>query len=312
MCCINYFIKIKNPKTYFIFLILIILFLIENKKTTAQNLPFPQPTDSLHTGRLQLVAGGALGLTAATYTALGAAWYASGLGGPFRYFDDSRQWLQLDKLGHSYGAYHVSRTLMSGLRWAGTSERTQVLCGGLSGFLFQLPIEIFDGFSPDYGASWADLAFNAAGSGLAVGNQLLWRGQRVLLRFSARPTTWAAQAPDLLGRTLPERLLKDYNGQTYWLTAAPGHWLGRWKWLSAAVGLGGAGMLGGYGTEPWADLRAREHRRYFLSVDIDWMAIPTRRRGLRLLFFALQAIKLPAPALEWNARTGWQAHAVYF
>ncbi len=292
-----------------LFLVLKVILTV-NKNLPAQ--PVLEPADSLHRGRIGLVVGVAGGLTVATYAGLGIAWYGSGLGGAFRWFDDSRQWLQLDKLGHSYGAYHVSRSLMASLRWAGASECSQLLYGGLSGFLFQLPIEFFDGFSPDYGASWADLAFNAAGSGLAAGNHLLWREQRILLRFSAWPTPWAAQAPDLLGRSLPERLLKDYNGQTYWLTASPGRWWGRCRWLSGAVGLGGAGMVGGYGSESWADIRAREYRRYFLSVDIDWLAIPTRRRGLRLLFFALQAVKLPAPALEWNSRSGWRGHAIYF
>lgn len=276
-----------------------------------ENAELPAPS------RLRWVGLGAGGTTVTTYGLLGAAWFGDDGWTRFRFFDDWRQWQQIDKIGHAYGAYQVSRTMMAALRWAGASERTQFWYGGLSGFVYQLPIEILDGFSPNYGASWGDLSANAAGSGLALLNFGVWREHRISLRFSYSPTNWAAQAPQVLGDNHAERLLKDYNGQTYWLSAAPAAWLPDearyWpKWLCLSVGMGGEGMIGGYGREPRGDIRNREHRQWYLSLDVDWTRIKTRKRGLKLLFFGLQAIKLPAPALEWNRQQGWQGHWLRF
>lgn len=69
--------------------------------------------------------------------------------------------------------------------------------------------------------------------------------QRFLLKWSAHPTDFAPQRPDVLGSTLPERLLKDYNGTTVWLSAnlnAFG-WKSLPPWLKVAAGMGAEGML---------------------------------------------------------------------
>ncbi|MEJ6491389.1 MAG: hypothetical protein QNL60_02870 [Flavobacteriales bacterium] len=56
---------------------------------------------------------------------------------------------------------------------------------------------------------------NALGSGLFLGHHLLWKEQRIVLKFSSHPTEFAKYRPEVLGSSYPERLLKDYNGQTY-------------------------------------------------------------------------------------------------
>jgi hypothetical protein len=37
-------------------------------------------------------------------------------------------------------------------------------------------------------------------------------------KFSFHLTDYASKRPDVLGSNLPERIIKDYNGQTYWLS----------------------------------------------------------------------------------------------
>jgi hypothetical protein len=228
----------------------------------------------------------------------------------FRWFDDWQEWQQMDKLGHSWGAYQISRNVGDALRWTGSSQRQVLLYGTLAGFVFQTPIEVFDGFSPKYGASWGDITANAAGSLLFLLNESLWHEQRIGLAWSFLPSPYAVQRPDVLGTGLAQAL-KDYNGQMYWLTFRVHSFLpeGGFKakyprWLGLAFGYGADGLLGGYGTVPAAVLAARESRQFYLSVHPDLANIRTRHRGLRTLLSVLACIKLPFPALEYNPSKG--------
>ena len=54
------------------------------------------------------------------------------------------------------------------------------------------------------------------------------------------------------------------------------------------------------------------YRQYYLSVDLNWQAIPTRSKFLKSTFYVLSIFKLPAPALEYNSRKGWKMHGLYF
>jgi hypothetical protein len=79
-------------------------------------------------------------------------------------------------------------------------------------------VEVFDGFSAEWGASTGDLIANATGTALYVSQELLWKEQRITPKFSFHSTKYAALRPDVLGSSLPEKNSKDYNGQTYWLS----------------------------------------------------------------------------------------------
>src|SRR5690606_29694126 len=83
-----------------------------------------------------------------------------------------------------------------------------------------------------------------AGTGFFIGQQLLWDQQRIAVKFSAHTTRFAQQRPDLLGEGLAERILKDYNGQTIWLSAnidrfAPSEVP---QWLNLAFGYSATGI----------------------------------------------------------------------
>ena len=88
---------------------------------------------------------------------LNAAWYADYPRSSFHFFDDNKEWLQVDKVGHFYSAYIESRSSMELWRWTGTSRKKRIWLGGLSGFVYQSAIEILDGFSTQWGFSWAIL-----------------------------------------------------------------------------------------------------------------------------------------------------------
>ena len=47
------------------------------------------------------------------------------------------------------------------------------------GFTFLTAVEILDGFSKNWGASWGEILANASGTGLLIGQELLWAEQRI-------------------------------------------------------------------------------------------------------------------------------------
>jgi uncharacterized protein YfiM (DUF2279 family) len=305
--------------------------------------------DSLHRPR----AWAATGTLATAYTGsmigLWHLWYADYPIGQFRQFDDSREWLQMDKLGHLYAAYQESRIVYGTARWAGVSNRRAAWAGFAGGQLFQLSFEVFDGFSEQWGFSWSDVAANSLGAGLHFGQQLAWQEQRITLKASSWPqrhsTTpiapWRGSGPDV---TLDERarelygtgpvslFLKNYNAQTVWVSVNPRAFMGErsswWpRWLNVAGGYGADNMFGGFGNEWQADkdctgpdcatYRADptlypRTRQYYLSLDVDLTRIRVRNRALRFVLHTLNVFKIPSPTLEWRQHRGLIFHPVYF
>lgn len=215
----------------------------QDSATTASQISNPAVNKKrLHT----LFVGGGAAYTA-TLTGLHFLWYADSPRGSFRFFNDNSEWKQVDKVGHFYTAYHMSRLGVQAFEWTGMPRRKSIWLGGLAGVVFQTPIEIMDGFSAAYGASWGDLVANTAGSGLLIGQLLLWDEERIHPKFSFQPTSLAHLRPNVLGENLIQQTLKDYNGQTYWLAFDVRPWLKKESrfpaWLCVSLGYGAQNMV---------------------------------------------------------------------
>ncbi|MCP2044035.1 DUF2279 domain-containing protein [Pontibacter sp. HSC-36F09] len=263
---------------------------------------------------LVLGTGFAVGYTA-MLVSLNKAWYKDQERTNFHFFNDNRQWKQMDKAGHFWGAFHESRAGIDLLRWAGVPDKKAILFGGLTGIILQTPIELFDGFQANYGSSVGDAIANTVGSAAVVAQELAWREVRIMPKFSFQTTRYAAERPNVLGHTLAEQALKDYNGQTYWLSVNVGDFLKEEskypKWLSIAVGYGAEGMV--YNDPELNKARGFNARRqFYLSPDLNLMHFKGRSKVLNTTLYVLSIIKIPAPALEYNRTDGLRFHPVYF
>ncbi len=277
--------------------------------------------------RVWLIAGAHAAAWTGSYIALNKAWYDGFEKSDFHFFNDNHEWNQMDKAGHVWTAYQVSR-LSAGLwKWAGLSGRKSAVLGGISGLAYQSIIEIQDGFSSEWGFSWGDMAANFLGAATFVSQELGWREQR----FQFKLSYWAYDynSPDLknrrnqlFGASLPERLLKDYNSQTYWLSANIASFLknSKWPaWLNMAVGYNSKGMLGGFGNQ-WTDKQGntfnrddiRRERHFLLSPDIDLTKIHTGKKWVRTLLSIANMVKIPAPALGVSSKGKLKAYALYY
>lgn len=253
--------------------------------------------------QVSAIAAGGYGLT---MLYLGTAWYGQEELGAFHFFDDSHQWQQMDKIGHIYGGYHCSRFLIDLYKWSGSEKKEALIIGGIGGLVAMNSIEVFDGFSEAWGASLYDVGANVIGSSLAVTNQALWNENRIQLKVGYRKSHYAGvdSLQRLLGSNPAEWFLKDYNGQTLWMSFRVHSFLpeGKFKqayprWLNLAVGYGAEGLIGEY-DDPGRAYRSREFRQYYLALDIDLSNIRTRSGFLNSAFSVLSLIRIPLPALR--------------
>jgi Predicted periplasmic lipoprotein (DUF2279) len=271
-----------------------------------------QSTDSLQIDRKRLTRFIVFSGVAYSGTLIGLSelWYKDAAQQSFRFFNDNAEWKQIDKLGHFYAGFYFSYGTSKALRWSNVSERKANLIGAATGFLILTPIEIFDGFSDAYGASSGDLIANAAGSAFFLGQSLLWNETRIYPKFSFHRTTYASLRPNTLGDGFTSELLKDYNGQTYWVCFDMDKFTKFPKWLNLAVGYGAQGMVYARDSQN-QEAGYSAYRQYYLSVDFDLTGIRTRSKVLKVLFNLVSLVKLPAPAMEFSKK-GVKFRPAYF
>jgi uncharacterized protein YfiM (DUF2279 family) len=284
-------------------------------------LSFLEPSPVRDPDRVRLVSYALAGTWAASAVGLYQLWYKDYDLESFHFFDDRQEWMQFDKAGHIGSAYYLGKWGIGLFEWTGMRERKAAWLGGMTGWAFLASVEVFDGFSSAWGFSWSDMAYNTGGTALLISQQLLWHEQRVTLRFSHHGSEFAAYRPDQFGSGYPERLFKDYNGSTVWLSANVRSFLGEgpgWipSWLSISAGYGVEGLTGARENVSSWDGRSvpafERARQYYVSLDVDLSRIPTRSGLLRTLFGVVGFIKFPAPAVEFNSAEGTRFHWIYF
>ena len=222
----------------------------------------------------------------------------------------------MDKMGHMFSAYQLGRFVASILNWSGVGKKDQLLYGATLGFGFLTAVEVFDGFSKEWGFSWSDILANATGTGLYIGQELLWNEQSITIKFSFHQTAFSSQNPEKLGDGFLEEILKDYNGQTYWLNFNLHSFFrgnNLLKLLDLSLGYSDKGMIGSSQVIDNQLLKTNESfRQYYLSFDINLSKIKVKNsRFLTSLFDVLNVIKVPFPTLEFS-KNGCVFHLLYY
>lgn len=256
-------------------------------------------------------------LAIGSLVALNQLWYSDYEQSKFHTTNDAEQWLQMDKMGHVFSSYQIGRIGADALNWSGVSEKDQLLYGATLGFGYLTVVEVFDGFSKEWGFSWTDMLANTVGTSFYIGQELLWKEQRITLKYSFHTTKYANQNPEKLGNGFLEEMLKDYNGQTYWLSANLHSFFKESKlptWLNIAVGYSATGMLTG-NEDIVVDnflINQDPKRQLFLSLDVDLSKIKTNSPLLKTIFSVFNVIKVPFPTMEFTDKNGIKLHGIYF
>lgn len=278
--------------------IVVVLTLLFNFATSQKALAQSDSSIVNHKRLRTFVIGAGAGYVA-TMVGLNQLWYKDAPKQSFQFFNDNAEWKQVDKLGHFFSAYYFSYGTSKALKWSNVSSTKADLAGAITGFAVLLPIEIFDGYSAAYGASSGDLLANAGGALFFLGQQRLWNEQRLFPKFSFRQTGYAPMRPEVLGESGISEIFKDYNGQTYWISADMDKFIRIPKWLNIAFGYGADGMFYARDNENYA-AGYTPRRQFYLSIDPDLTAIRSRSKAIKTLIFIAGMIKLPSPTLQWS------------
>ncbi len=320
---------------------IVIVFIIFNGHniTAQKHLSFFEPADSFNSKRFWTATYFSAAVYAGTIIGLNEIWYKQYPRESFHFFNDSKEWLTMDKAGHSASSYAECRYLYEGAKWTGMKENSAIWTGIGIASAFHLSIEVLDGFSSKWGFSVSDVGANILGVSLFAAQQWGWKEQRILAKWSNMPqhypntiivsddgnstTTLSKRAKDLFGTSYAETFFKDYNATAAWLSFnlksffpssnIPG-------WLNIAVGYGTQNLYGGY-QNTWTegnasytlnkDLYPRYHQ-YYLSFDIDTSKIPVKSHFLRTILDMINFIKIPAPGIEFNSLGGVKLHALAY
>lgn len=297
-----------------LFFLLLFFFINTTEAQSFTNAPDTLLPQQKRDRLLGLSVGFAAGYTSGMII-LHQAWYKYDNRTNFHFFNDNRHWNQMDKAGHFWATFHQSRLGVDMLKWAGVNEKRALIYGSLVEILFQTPIEIFYGFSEEYGASLGDMAANTLGTAGVLAQHLLWGEVRIMPKFSFHTTKYSTTRLQMLRENYFEQMLKDYNGQTYWLAVNVSAFLPKVKklpsWLNLAIGYGAEEMVVG---DPNLNRQMgyNSFRQYFLSIDLNLMNIETRSKLLKKIFYVASIVRVPAPALEFNRKNKLIFHPIYY
>ena len=290
----------------------LLFFLLLSLTLFSQNSSFYEKSDTLNIKRRNAIIISEGIVLSGALISLNELWYKKYPQRNFHLKNDYNQWKQMDKVGHFMTSYYGGKLGMDALNWAGVSKKNQLIYGAGIGFVFLSAVEILDGFSEEWGASTSDVIANAAGTGFLIGQELLWKEQRISVKYSFHQTNFAKQRPAILGENYFQQTLKDYNGQTYWLSANIWSFNKKStipKWLNIALGYGAEGMLYGNTTTPTLNT---PYRQFYLSLDVDLTKIKTNSEFLKSVFSVINFIKIPAPTIEIDTKGKVRFHYLYF
>ncbi len=297
------------------------------------------PASDFNKTRFWSMMGTGVGIYVPTVFALDKLWYSKFERGKFHYFNDSGEWLEMDKAGHILTAYTEANWSFIALNWAGLNNRQASLLGIGASTLLQLTVEVMDGFVNDYGFSWADIGSNLAGSTIFGMQQLLWEEQRIVLKVSNTPISYSdkpimsqngtsfsslkSRSSNLYGDNYTQTFFKDYNALIFWMSVNPKSFYKNSclpGWLNLAVGYGSHNLYGGF-SNSWIENNALytlseveypRIRQYYFSLDIDLTKIKTKSRIIKTLARTFNFIKIPSPAIEYNSLGKLKFHPFLF
>jgi hypothetical protein len=315
---IKYFISASKYQIFFWGTVLVSL--VSTRCLSQNRSDFFTPASKVDNKRLIPVLSAEGTVYAGSMVWLNELWYKHYPRSSFHFFDDNKEWKQMDKFGHCLTAYTLSRITAALYRWSGVQPLPAAVYGTSLGMAFQTNIEVFDGFSSEWGFSPGDMIANTTGASLFLAQQSGWGEQRIGLKMSFHPTEYDQYHPEELGENIWQEMLKDYNGQTYWVSVAIASFLPKgYKipgWACVDFGYGAEGMVSAITNPPVYDENGNEqyfdrYRKYYVSLDVDLTKIPTNSGALKAIFGTLSFIKVPMPTISFS-RKKFRFYWLYF
>lgn len=267
----------------------------------------------LRSTRLWLLGGGVAAGNAAIMTYYFTTFYTQQEGerSAWHTFDD---WynsnLNVDKLGHVWGAQAYAHTAYWLFRWTNMTHAQSLWWSGGLAWTLQFEMECTDGFYRKWGFSWWDVAANTAGAFWPALQDAVPALRTVSLKMSYRPSA-------SMNARWVDYPLVDYDGYTYWLALTvddvlPASVKPYWPdWLGVAVGYGAdRTMLGKQVYNSDASNHGLGDQQWYLALDYDLRRLPGDTPFLRFLKDELNLVHWPSPAVRISPGAVW--YGLYF
>jgi hypothetical protein len=253
--------------------------------------PADDDSTKINATRLAIVTGtAAVGITAIHLYQQNAWWKDHRTSFHFR--EDLVYALNVDKIGHLYGASVLTFLFSRSLQWANMSEVSSLYWGAAGATLFQTYVEVEDGFSEYWGFDRVDFAADVIGAWYPVLQHYVPSLKNVQLRFSYYPKD-AGAASAIAGQT--KTIIDDYEGQTFWLTITPHDLLPEGnRWWPSFLGIA-------LGVAVRDNNSSDRYLSWFIAPELDYRyIIPRDTWFLRTLGEALNFIHIPMPAVQFG------------
>ena len=257
----------------------------------------------------------AIGTAATSFVGLNALWYNDYPQSNFHFFNDSKEWMQMDKCGHAFTSYQIGRNFYNSLETSDSNRNKNIFIGGASGLIYLTSIEILDGKSAQWGFSKSDMIANTLGYFLFASQEYFLQQQFISMKFSYQKSEFANLRPETFGRNFQQRLLKDYNGQTYWLSSPLS--LNRTntkrftRWLCISFGYSiDENVFADNNINSVNNFHAT--REFFFSFDADLNRIEWRRKWMKKIACVINFIKIPSPTIGIRSDGKVKVYPVYF
>jgi hypothetical protein len=253
-----------------------------------------QDTSGVKPVRLAIVSGITLGTVIPVHIYQRNAWW-QGPRAPFRFENDWVYALNVDKLGHMYSGYLLSRTFRYMLEWSGISEKASTMYGSALALSYQMYVEVEDGFHRVYGFSPGDAMFNIIGATIPLAQWTFPVLRNFTLKYSYLPSTGYR---DELKAGQAKTFIDDYQGTTVWLAVDPHFMMGSAlsdavpSWLGLAFGVGARDLNESGGGR----------RQATIALDYNFSRIETGSSFLKGVFALVDFVHLPAPGIRLDGK----------
>jgi hypothetical protein len=209
----------------------------------------------------------------------------------FHFQNDWDYALWIDKVGHMYGTMIIGHGIASGFEAANLDPERSIIYGSTAALMYQLFVEIEDGFGPEWGFSIGDATSDLLGAIYPIGQYYFPYLKNFQLKFSYYP------------RQLQEKgiiagqkhiIIDDYEGQKFWLSvrmkevlpnSISQYWPG---FLNLALGMGVTGLDGKGGGQ----------RNFYLALDFDTEWIPLFGPGWQFVKNTFNFFHFPLPGIR--------------
>jgi hypothetical protein len=237
-------------------------------------------------------------------------WYKNYARSDFHFFDDLKEWNGMDKIGHACTSYQLNKVSHS--LFKKNNIKKPLLKSSVYTFGYMLGVELLDGYSTEWGFSIYDVIGNGLGTMLYTFQERKFKNQPFKIKFSSHKSTYASCRPSLLGENRLQQILKDYNGQTYWLTFNYNElWNKRIKlfdYIDFAFGYSIDGFTGGHNNPEISSCNClindcnnlKRTSQFIFSVDLNTSKIKNKHPILGKFLLPFDIVKIPFPAFILN------------